>query len=143
MKTKNGKVMLEKGEVRTGNYFIKEESEHVKIADLNSVFTFRIKKEIPIGQFVLQGVAASKEDESSGRGLENWMAVLSSVLCTVPDLQFLEELFAAAESCIKRHPDAYGYPPEEEALDEAAQREAEEEARELMEFEKDLKNLPE
>lgn len=142
MKIKNGKAKLETGEVRFGNYFIKEEAEHMKVTDINAVMTFRVRKAVPVGAFLLQTVEAARgTDEDYSRGMENYLTVLFSSLCTIPDQQFLGEIYAAAEACMKRHPEAYGMPKEEEMTEEA-QIAAEKEGKELLEFEEQLKNLP-
>ena len=142
MKIKNGKAKMEPGEVRFGNYFIKEEAEHMKVTDINAVMTFRVRKAVPVGAFILQTVEASKgSDEDFSRGMENYLTVLYATLCTIPDQQFLGEIYSAAEACMKRHTEAYGL-PREEAMTEEAQCAAEKEGKELLEFEEQLKNLP-
>ena len=99
---------MEAGEIRIGNYFIKEEKEHMKVMDLNSIFSFRINKNIPVGIFLSQAVEEiRKGDESHKKGIANWVAVLWTTMATVPDLEFLEAVYLCAEDCMKRHPEAY------------------------------------
>lgn len=141
MKIKNGKAKLEAGEIRIGNYFIKEEKEHMKVMDLNSIFSFRINKNIPVGIFLSQAVEEiRKGDESHKKGIANWVAVLWTTMATVPDLEFLEAVYLCAEDCMKRHPEAYGMKGGEATEEE--QTKAEEEYKEMMDFEEELKKLP-
>ena len=139
MKIKNGKVKLEAGEIRLGNFFIKEEKEHLKVTDLNAVFSFRINKGIPVGLFLAQAVDAIRKGEKDHeRGIGSWIAVLWSVLCTVPDKEFLETAYLATEDCMKRHPEAYGMKGD---ASEEEQEKAEGEVREMMDFEEEVKNI--
>lgn len=142
MKIKNNKPILEKGEVRIGNFFIKEEKEHVKVADLNAVFSFRARKDIPIGQFIFQTLEEVRKGEDGCRkGMANYLSVLWALMATIPDGEFLETTYLACEDCMKRHPEAYGMPKGEPTEDE--QQEVEGEMKEMAQFEEEIKNKAE
>lgn len=139
---KKGEPKLEKGEVRIGNFFIKDEPEHIKLTDLNFTFVVRIRKDIPAGMFFKQYVDESaRGSENHQKGVGNIMAVLWSVLATVPDVEFLETVYYACEDCMKRHPEAYGMPKDDAT--EEQQREAEEEYKEMMDFEQGVSEYAE
>ena len=142
MKIKNGKAHLEKGEVRIGNFFVKEESEHVKVTDLNAVFSFRVRKAIPVGMFIYQSLEAIRKGEDGHtKGMGNYLAVLWALMSTVPDGEFLETAYLACEDCMKRHPEVYGLKAGEPT--EEDEKKAEGEIKEMMQFEEEVKNLPE
>lgn len=142
MKLSRSGPKLEKGEIRIGNFFIKEESEHIKVTDLNAVFSFRVRKGIPVGMFIKQSVdAIRKGDEGYEKGTGNYLAVLWALMSTIPDMEFLETAYNACEDCMKRHPEAYGLKKGEPTEEE--QQEAEKEVKEMMEFEEELKKMPE
>lgn len=140
MKIKNGKAHLEKGEVRIGNFFVKEESEHVKVTDLNAVFSFRVRKAIPVGMFIYQSLEAIRKGEDGhAKGMGNYLAVLWSLMSTVPDGEFLETAYHACEDCMKRHPEVYGLKAGEPTEEE--QQKAESEVKEMMQFEEESERL--
>ncbi len=136
--SKNGEPKLEKGEIRTGNSFIKEEGEHIKLTDLNFTFVVRIRKNIPAGVFFQQYLTeAAGGSDSHMAGLGNIASVMWTVLATIPDVEFLETIYLAAQDCLKRHPEAYGMPKGEAT--EEQQQEAEQEYKEMMDFERQVK----
>ena len=139
MKVKNGKIKLEPGEKRIGNFVIKDEKEHMKLFDINQVFTHRARKDVPVGMF-LEDAYKTLDDEKVKNGIGNWIAVIFTAFSVVPDMKFLEEVYAASEACMKRQPEAYGLPKQDISDEEDAK--VIEEERELSDFEKEVKNLP-
>lgn len=137
MKTKNGKVKLEAGEKRIGNFVVKLEKDHVKVSDINQVFTHRANVTTPVGTFMQHCYEAMSSDESTGKGLSNWLAVIFTAFSVVPDIQFLEEVMKASTDCMERHPAAYGL-PEQNISDEEDAKVIQEE-RELAQFEQEVK----
>lgn len=140
MRVKNGKLKLDAGEKRVGNFVVKDEATHMKVMDINQVFTHRADKRTPIGQFLSQCFEVLGTDESTGKGLGNWLAVVFTAFSAVPDVQFLEEVMKASTDCMERHPEAYGAPAEP-VSDEEDQKIIEEE-RDLAQFVEDVKNMP-
>lgn len=138
MKTKNGRIKLDPGEKRIGNFIVKEEKEHMKVMDIGQVFTHRAGRRTPVGMFL----KAAFDDLSDGKthaGVGNWLAVMFAAFATVPDAEFLTDVYAASEACMRRHPEAYGMP--KDAGTERENAEAEREMREMMEFERDVRDL--
>ena len=140
MRIRNGKLKLDANEKRIGNFIIRDENEHVKASDLNQVFTHRADKRTPIGLFLKQCYDKLGADESTGKGLGNWLAVIFTAFSVVPDVEWLEAVMAASEACMKRHPEAYGYPAGEPTEQEDAA--AAQEVKEMMEFEEQVKQMP-
>lgn len=138
--TKDGKVKLDKGEIRIGNFFIRDEgeNEHIKVTDLNSCFTLRVLKRMPLGIWLENVLEMAKEDEKAKDTLKTWIAVMWSVLAVVPDDEFVSVMIHAAEDALRRHPDWYGYSDTE---DEKENEEAAKEVREMADFEQELKDL--
>ena len=138
MKIKNGKIRLDPCEKRIGNFIVKEEKEHMKVMDIGQVFTHRAGKRTPVGMF-LKASFDDLSDENTHAGVGNWLAVMFAAFATVPDADFLTDVYSASEACMMRHPDAYGMP--EGAGTEPENELAEKEEREMMEFERNVRDL--
>lgn len=145
-KTKS--IKLEQGEIRIGNFFIKRElrTGHIKIQDLNSVFSFRVFVRMPIGVW-LDNILTTYEKnetpesrESAEKTLRTYIAVLWSLFSVVPDDELVNVLVDQTHAAINRHPDWYGY---NKTDDEAANAEAAQEVKEMAEFEKSVGEMPE
>lgn len=145
-KTKS--IKLEQGEIRVGNFFIKRElrTGHIKIQDLNSVFSFRVFVRMPIGVW-LDNILTTYEKnetpesrESAEKTLRTYIAVLWSLFSVVPDDELVNVLVDQTHAAINRHPDWYGY---NKTDDEAANAEAAQEVKEMAEFEKAAAEMPE
>lgn len=109
MKTSKGKVKLERGDVRVGNFVIHTENEHYKIQDINSVFSVRASIITPIGQLIKAALVNLKGgDENSERFLHDYCAVFYNVLSVAPDYEFLTDIQKASVDCLNRHKDMYG-----------------------------------
>ena len=133
-------LKLAKNERRLGNFVVKNEEAHVKVMDIGSIFTHRASKTTPIGQYLEICYDALSKGESNGLGLKNWMTVIFTAFSTIPDQEFLENVFKECEACMKRHPEVYGV-PKEPVSDEEDARIIEEE-KGLKEFEEEVRNLP-
>lgn len=141
MKVTNGTLKLAANEKRLGNFVVKLEKDHVKLFDINSVFTHRADRRTPVGQFLEMAYRDMKKSEELQRGIGNWFAVLFTVFSVVPDMEFMEEVYKASEACMKRHPEAYGASAEQPTDEEDA--EIIREVKEMKEFEEDVRNMPE
>lgn len=137
---KDNKVKLARNERRLGNFVVKDETEHVKIMDIGQLFTHRASKNTPAGMFLKQCYDALTKDESTGRGLSNWIACLFTVFSVIPDVEFMEKIIDASRECMERHPEAYGYPATQPTDEEDARIIQEE--KELRDFEERVKNTP-
>lgn len=135
--TKEGNVKLEKGEVRVGNFFFRDEgeNEHIRVTDLNSCFTIRVLKRMPLGIWLDNMMDLSRTDVKGSETLKTWAAVMWSLLAVVPDDQFVKELIKSTEDALNRHPDWYGYDKDADD-DEAIQ-----DVKEMKEFEEEIRNL--
>ena len=135
--TKEGNVKLEKGEVRVGNFFFRDEgeNEHIRVTDLNSCFTIRVLKRMPLGIWLDNMMDLSRTDVKGSETLKTWAAVMWSLLAVVPVDQFVKELIKSTEDALNRHPDWYGYDKDADD-DEAIQ-----DVKEMKEFEEEIRNL--
>ncbi len=135
--TKDGKVKLEKGEIRIGNFFIRDEgdNEHIKATDLNSCFMIRVDKRMPLGIWLDNMLKMGADAHET---LKTWCGAMWAVLSVAPEQEYVVSLVEAADANLKRHPEWYGYDPTD---DDAANEEAAREVREIGEFEEDLANL--
>lgn len=73
---KDGRVKLEENELRVGNFFVKREKEHLKITDLNGVFSFRAHAKCAVGIWLdNMWIRARRENDASARyrRLTAWM----------------------------------------------------------------------
>lgn len=135
--SKDGKVKLEKGEVRIGNFFIKDEgeNEHIRAVDLNSCFTVRVDKNMPLGIW-LDNVL--KMGDAGHETIKAWCSTMWAVLSVAPDQEYIVGLVEAADASLKRHPDWYGYNLTD---DDAENDKAAQEVKEIKDFEEEIRNL--
>ena len=135
--SKNNKIKLEKGEMRVGNFFIRDEgeNEHIRVTDLNSCFTIRVLKRMPLGIWLDNMMDMARADENAVNTIKTWSAVMWSLLSVVPDDDFVRELIKSTEDALNRHPEWYGY--DKDANDD----EAIQEVKEMKEFEDEIRNL--
>ena len=136
MKTKNGKVSLEKGEVRVNNFFFKAEKEHIKVQDINSLISFRIARMTAPGMWLKAMIDKGVEAENT---LHIYAAAMFSVLLTVPDDEMVEAVLETSQSSVKRHPEWYGLKAEALSDEEDAKIVDGEKAK--AEFVEQVKNL--
>ena len=136
--TKEGKVRLEKGEVRIGNFFIKDEGEYkpFKVSDLSNCFNIRVAKRMPLGIWLANILEMGEKGEET---LRTWTATMWAVLSMVPDQEFVTALVKAADANIERHRDWYGGKDVESMEEEDAA--ALEEVKNLAEFEADVAKI--
>lgn len=133
--TKQGKIRLEKGEIRIGNFFVRDEgdNEHIRLSDLNSCFTLRVWKRMPVGIWLDNMLKSCDGGKDS---LKTYIAMMWSVMAVAPDNEFVTDMLKCAESALKRHPDWYG------SKDDATQeedKEAQEEVDGMMSLEEQVK----
>ena len=138
--SKTGTVKLEPDEIRVGNFFVKRERYHIKIQDLNGVFSFRANRRMAVGIWLENMWDAARTDEGAVNTLKTYIATMWSVYSVVPDNDYVKDALAMAHAALDRHPDWYGIKkdatPEEDA-------DALKEVQEMKQFEEEVKNLPE
>ena len=132
----DGKIKLAADEKRNGNFVLKLEKNHTKIFDVSELFSFRVRRNIPIGQF-LEGAYKDMASEDTSNGIRNYIVAMWTVQATVPDSQFLKEIYEAAVACMKRHPDVYGVPKEN--ISDSEDAAIIESQKELHEFENEVR----
>lgn len=136
-KLQNGEVRLAKNERRIGNFFVKDEAEHIKLSDLGGVFSHRVSKKMPVGIWLKNVFDMGKEGAST---LQTYIATIWSAFSVAPDDEYVSDLLSATEHALSRHPDWYGVnlEPEEGKSD----ADVIEEERELQEFVDKVKEMP-
>ena len=120
---KKGEAKLEKNEVRTGNFFVKMESGHVKVQDINSAVSFRISRDVATGKWLEILLGKGKEGLAS---IELYAKTMWMMLTIVPDDKAIEELISLLDDAVNRHPEFYGL-KKEDLSDEENERIIEEE----------------
>lgn len=119
MKVKDGKLKLDKRDVRIGNFVVTDEENHYKVQDINGQISHRFAKETLIGRAL--PVMLKQEDR---KFLSVWISALYSAFSVVPDAKFLEDVISAVNACIMRHKDDfYGGNVVSDAEDEKILRE--------------------
>lgn len=103
MKIKKGKVKLESGDIRVGNFVFHPEKHHVKMCDVNDTISFRISVFTTNGRMLKMAMDGKKLD-----ALQNYAIVMYNALGVAFDNTLLEDLNNAAISCMERHKDLYG-----------------------------------
>ena len=140
-KTKS--VKLEAGEIRIGNFFVKDEGigdldAHIRLTDLNSTISHRVWKRLPIGIWLTHHL--SKADDNSINTLKAFISVMWSFFSVVPDDAFIQDAIDATHDNFERHPEWYGGKPalRKKEDEDAADAEALKSVEEMKEFEKDV-----
>jgi len=86
MKIKNGKVKLEPGDVRVGNFVYSQIGDRVMLSDISGVFTMGLDKDMTFaGQmlFKIYGMAKAG-DKGSLHYLATYAAIMMNVCSVVP-----------------------------------------------------------
>jgi len=137
--SKTGKVKLEPDEIRVGNFFVKREDSHIKVQDLNGVFSFRANRRMAIGIWLENMWDAARTDENAVNTLKTYIATMWSVYSVVPDNDYVKDALEMAHAALDRHPDWYGIKKDATSEEDA---EALKEVQEMKQFEEEVKNLP-
>lgn len=103
---KNGKVVLDRGEVRVGNFFARDEGNgRVSLTDVNGCFKVRVWKGMPLGSW-LGGIIGM--GDAGLVTIKTYVAAMWSLLSVVPDDEFIGDVVRCADDALHRHPDWYG-----------------------------------
>lgn len=128
---------MERDEVRVGNFFVKREDDHMKITDLNGVFSFRAMRTIPVGIWLENIWArATNGDEGAVETLKTYIATMWSVFSVAPDDGYIKDALQMARDALNRHPEWYGIKPD---ATDAEHDEAASEVKEMREFEDEVR----
>jgi len=132
--SKNGMAKLEAGEVRVANFFFKKEKGHIKVQDINSMFSFRVSTSLSVGMWLM--AALKRKDEDT---LHIYAATMMTLLMCVPDDDYIKDVGDAVNAAIHRHPDYYGVDATEKS--DAEQEEIVEGEKEKAEFVEQVKEM--
>lgn len=123
---RKGEIKLEKGEIRIGNYVLKEEKEHIKIQDINGMISWRFNSAfIGKGMFYKEMIARVKEGaEFAEDALKNVIFTDHYVLSAVLDPDSMIEIVKTTTEQIKKHPELYGLDPDMADEDDEKQLDA-------------------
>ena len=140
---KDGKIKLERGEKRIGNFFVKDECKddwnaHIRITDLSGSISHRVWKRMPVGIWLTN--LLSKGDEQSLASIKTYVAFMWSAFAVVPDNEFVEAVMAATKANFEAHPEWYGAKRKE---DEGEDEKAVQDVKDMKEFEEDIKEVVE
>ena len=94
--TRKGTVKLEKGEVRIGNFFVKDEDNHIKLQDLNGVFSHRVHKNMAIGIWLSNMLQGGQKDPAYLDSIKTYIGAMWSMFSVVPDNEFITDGIALA-----------------------------------------------
>lgn len=104
MKTnKDGKIKLEPGEYRSGNFVYKREGTHVKIIDINSQMSHRMACHLNVGRLLNEALTLKSDNF-----LHEYASMLWLFSNVVPDRDFMREINDACVACINRKKELYG-----------------------------------
>lgn len=113
MKTdRKGRIILQKGDYRTGNFIFHEEENFVKVMASSGIISWRITKLSAIGQMVTIAIKEKREE-----WLKTYAAMNFSQLMIVPDSEYFVKHSQLLNDQTSLHPELYGVksdPSEEE-----------------------------
>lgn len=106
----DGRVKLEENEVRVGDFFVKRERFHLKITDLNGVFSFRAYCKTAVGMWLdkMWERVAIRDDSSARSTLHTYIATMWSFHSVAPDDEYIKDALVATQGALDRHPEWYG-----------------------------------
>jgi hypothetical protein len=101
--TKKGKVKLETGDRRVGNFVYHREKAHYKLQDIGGLMSLRVSNTL------MAGVMMSEIMDDGGENfLGNYAATMWNLICCVPDIELMADVHKAVTACLNRHKDLYG-----------------------------------
>lgn len=129
MKTnRKGKIRLQRGDYRVGNFVFHEENGYIKAMAVSGIASWRISADTSIGMLVGQAMK-----EHYDNWLTNYAACVLSHLCIVPDTPFFEKHSALINHQVEQHPEYYGkeQPTDDKEADDKILKEEQELQEEL------------
>lgn len=120
---KKGKIKLQHGDYRVGNFIFHEEGNHIKGMDISGLVSWRISKDTSVGMMLSMAIK-----EKHDGWLKGYAASIFSQLCVVPDVPFLVKHAELVNAQTVAHPEYYGKPKptdDKEADDKILQEEKE------------------
>lgn len=129
MKTnRKGKIKLERGDYRAGNFIFHIEGNHVKVMSISGMASWRISLDSSVGMLVAEGIK-----EKQDRWLGIYAASVFSHLLVVPDSDFFVKHAELVNAQTAEHPEFYGKakPTDDKAEDDEILKEEKELQEEL------------
>lgn len=102
MKISKGKIRLQAGETRVGNFILADRNGMIQVRDISGSVFFSVSKSLPKGM-LLDWMSKENQD-----GLKGIIAVTWNFLSVVPDMDFLKEVNRLCVECAERHSELYG-----------------------------------
>lgn len=104
MKTdRKGRIRLQGGDYRVGNFIFHEEPEHIKCMDISGLVSWRVSTETAVGMLVQMAIK-----EKHDGWLKGYAASIFSQLCVVPDVPFFVKHAELINAQTEAHPEYYG-----------------------------------
>lgn len=104
MKTdRKGRIRLQRGDYRVGNFVFHLEPAHVKVMSAAGVVSWRVSLDTAVGMLVAQALMEKKDN-----WLRTYAASTFSQLCVVPDPEFFTRHAALVNAQVEAHPEYYG-----------------------------------
>ncbi len=104
MKTdRKGRIVLQRGDYRVGNFIFHLEPNHIKVMTVSGIVSWRVSLDTSVGMLVAQGV---KEKKDTWLGL--YASMNFSQLCLVPDQNFFKKHSVLVNKQVEGHPEFYG-----------------------------------
>ncbi len=129
MKTnRKGKIKLERGDYRVGNFVFHTESGHIKVTSTSGMASWRISLDSSVGMLVAEGI---KEKQDKWLGI--YAASVFSHLLVVPNSDFFVKHAELVNAQTAEHPEFYGKakPTDDKAEDDEILKEEKELQEEL------------
>ncbi len=124
---KNGKVKLQSGDYRTGNFVFHAEPKHIKVTAISGVVSWRVSTDTAVGTMVLKAIG-----DKNNAWLATYAAMNLSQLCVVPDVPFFVKHAELVNGQTMLHPEFYG-----------VSRKSEHEDKQIIEEQKELQQAVE
>lgn len=100
---RKGRIRLQSGDYRVGNFVFHAEPRHVKVTSSSGIVSWRVSLDTAIGILVEQAVRERKDN-----WLRTYAASTFSQLCVVPDPEFFTKHAALVNAQVAEHPEYYG-----------------------------------
>jgi len=129
MKTnRKGKIRLQRGDYRVGNFIFHQEPGHIKVAAISGIASWRVSLDTAVGMLVSNGIK-----EKQDRWLGIYAACVFSQLLVVTDSDFFAKHAELINAQAEAHPEFYGKqkPTDDKAKDDEILKEEKELQEEL------------
>lgn len=116
MKTKNGKVKLERRDLRLGNFVFTDEKGAISLSDIGGLMKIRLNEELTSAKIIKIFMESAKGgDESASNALAAYATVMYNLISSSPfhrtqedGFNFLVELNNLVVRCVNVNKDLYG-----------------------------------